>query len=459
MFSTEDILKATNAVLLQGSAHTSFRSVSTDSRAIKLGSLFIPLVGRKFDGHNFITNSLMRGAAGALTANNLNYIPKNKVLIKVTDTQKALHEIALCHRKKFKLPMIGITGSSGKTTTKDMLASILSQEGKTLKNEQNYNNEIGVPLTLLNLDRTHKAAVIEMAMQRKGEIDELARIVLPKIAVITNIGEAHVQYLKSRKNIAKVKAEILNYLKRGDITVLNAEDDYFKFLKRKAKKASVISYGLSRKAEVHASGIVRKNHGISFNLNFRNKKYGIELPLPGIHNVYNALAASAAALSLGIKLISIQKGLSKFKPSSKRMEIITKRGIRIINDSYNANPSSMKAALSVLSEQGPVVGATLPRRIAVLGDMLELGHLSKKAHVDIGKCAARKHTDILVTKGFLSKDIALGAKKTGMKKVYSAKSNEQAYKILKKLVRPNDVILIKGSRGMKMEEIAGRLTK
>ena len=421
--------------------------------------MFIPIVGKRFDGHEFVTEALKGGAAGALVSKRSTGLPAGKVVIKVADTLKALQDIARYHRQKFKIPFIGITGSSGKTTTKDMLASILSVEGKTLKSEENYNNEIGVPLTLLKLDKTHKFAVIEIAMQAKGEIDELARIVLPKVAVITNVGEAHIQYLKSKKNIARVKAEVLKYLKGGGFAILNFDDDHFQFLKTKTKGAKIISYGLNKKALVHASDISKKDHRASFMLNYKDISIKIDLPLPGTHNIYNALAAAAAALGLGIRPTSIQKGLAKFKLSSKRMDIRTYQGIRVINDSYNANPSSMKAALSVLSEQGPVVGAKPPRRIAVLGDMLELGHISKKAHLDIGKFAAGKHIDILVTKGYLSKDIASGAREAGLKKVYSSRSNEQACRILKKIVRPNDVLLIKGSRGMKMEEIADRLTK
>ena len=460
MFTAEEILKAANGELEQGSKSTRFRSLSTNSRTVRRGDLFIPLIGKKYDGHGFILKALKKGAAGALTSKNIKPVPGDRVIIKVKDTERALQDIARFHRQRFKVPIIGVTGSSGKTTTKDMIASILSQNWKTLKNEENLNNEIGVPLTLLKLDKTHKAAVIEMAMQGAGEIEELAQIVLPKIAVITNIGEAHLQHLGSKKNVAKVKAEILKYLNSGEhIAVLNADDEYFSFLRKAAKRAKVSSFGINGEAMVRASNIKRGDRGSTFDLICRSGKIGVYVPLPGAHNIYNALAAAAAALGLGANINLIARGLKNFKPSSKRMAIRTANGIRIINDSYNANPSSMKAAISVLSEQGSVVGAALPRRIAVLGDMLELGKTSKKAHKDIGAFVAKHGIDVLITKGYLSREIARGAKSSGMTKIYRSASNEEARKLLKKIIKPNDVILIKGSRGMKMEEIAENLLK
>lgn len=459
MFRTAEILKATNGNLLQGKKNLFFSSVSTDTRKIKRGELFIPIVGKKFDGHGFVAEALKKGAAGTLVSKSVEGLPKNKVVIEVRDTQRALQDIARSHRLKFRIPFIGVTGSSGKTTTKDMIASILSQEKKTLKNEGNINNEIGVPLTLLNLNKTHGAAVIEMAMQRKGEIDELASIVLPNVALITNIGEAHMEFFRSKKKIAEVKAEMLNYLKNKDTAVLNADDDHFAFLKKRARGARVISFGIDRGANVSAENISKKNKGISFTLKYGSKKISIDLPLPGRHNIYNALSSAAACLSIGIRPNSIRQGLKKFKPSSKRMNIIEKDGVRVIDDSYNANPSSMKAALSVLSEEGPVIGKNHLRRIAVLGDMLELGRISKRSHVEIGKYAAKRGVDILITKGHLSRDTARGAMSSGLKSVYATRSNEEASKILRKIVKQNDVILIKGSRGMKMEEIAENILK
>jgi len=381
--------------------------ISTDSRSIKPGELFIPLKGKNFNGRRFIK--------------------KVPLALKVKDGLNALQKLAAYHRGKFKLPIIGVTGSVGKTTTKDMLASILSQEMSILKNEENLNNEIGVPLTLLRLNKKHKAAVIEMAMRRLGEIEELARIVRPHVAIITNIGEAHLKFLKSKRNVAKAKAEIFTYLKKGDFAIINQDDEFFEHLRRqgKGKGIRVITFGILEKADVTPKDLA-----------------GIKLPVPGEHMISNALAAIAAAKALRIRRSSIKAGLEKFKPSSKRMEVIIRPdGTKILNDTYNANPQSMAAALKVL--------AHLPgRKIAVLGDMLELGSISKAAHHRIVKLSHDLKIDKLFTLGRLWPKS-------------SAPENDQKTlkKKLKKFIRPRDIILVKGSRGLKMENLVAGIER
>jgi len=385
-------------------------AVSIDSRTVKPGELFIPIKGPNFDGRNFIEDARKKGA----------------LVLDVKDGNKALQKLAKEHRAKFKIPVIGVTGSVGKTTTKDMLASILSQEKPTLKNEENYNNEIGVPLTLLKLNKTHKYAVIEMAMQGLGEIELLADMVRPNIAIITNIGEAHLEFLNTKKNVAKAKSEIFKYQAKKDFAVINADDEYFENQKSKIKNQNVVTFGIIEKADVTTRDL--KN---------------ITLPLPGQHNIYNALAAIAAAKILGIKKKSIKKGLESFKASSKRLDIFDHpSGIRIINDTYNANPQSMEAALKVLSIHQA-------RKVAVLGDMFELGKKAVPAHKRIGKLARKLGVDEFVTVGRLSKN--MGAN-------HHFKNNQAAVIGLKKLIHKGDAILIKGSRGMKMEEIVAGLT-
>ena len=375
------------------------RGVSIDSRTVKKGELFIPIKGKNFDGRDFIPQARKKGALILETRNGL----------------KSLQQIAAAHRAKFDIPVIGITGSSGKTTTKDMLASILAQEMKVLKTEENLNNEIGVPLTLLKLKKSHQAAVIEMAMQGKGEIALLADLARPRIAIITNIGEAHLEHLKSERNIALAKAEILKYCR---CAILPEDDKYFKLLKKKAPKGcKIIPFGITK------IGV--------------NEKFIKALPLPGRHNVYNALAAIKAAKLLHIRPASIIKGLKHFKPSSQRMEFIERKdGVRIINDSYNANPSSMRAALMVLATQ------LADRRIAVLGDMLELGRKSKFYHKQTLDFAKKLGIDLILTKG---KEFA----KVDRSSVLSSR-------FLRSL-KSGDVVLVKGSRGMKMEEIVDSL--
>lgn len=395
------------------------KNISIDTRTIQPGDLFIPIQGPKYDGRDFIPEARRKGAT----------------VLDVKEGLKTLQDLAAQHRSKFKIPVIGVTGSCGKTTTKDMIASILSQEFPTLKNEENFNNEIGVPLTLLKLTKRHKAAVIEIAMQRLGEIEELAKIVRPTVAVVTNIGEAHLEFLKTKKNVARAKAEIFRFLRKEDYAVINQDDEYFEHLKSRVAghRSRVITFGILEKADVTPKDLD-----------------GIRLPIPGEHNIYNALAAIAVAKILKIKRSSIKKGLEKFRPSSRRMEIINRSdGVKIINDTYNANPQSMKAALKVLSHLSPVVSrpsSFIPRRIAVLGDMLELGRRAKSAHQRILRFARDSKIDKVFTYGNL-----------WPKSAAAWKNKKSLIKNLKKIIRPRDIILVKGSRGMKMEEVVDAL--
>jgi UDP-N-acetylmuramoyl-tripeptide--D-alanyl-D-alanine ligase len=443
MFTLNEILKITGGTLKKA-GNRAFSGVSTDSRNAKKGDLFIPIKGGKFDGHRFILQALKSGASGTLTSKKTPF-PKGKTVIYVKNTLKAFHQIAQAYKERFDIPLIGITGSSGKTTTKDMLASILSRAGRTLKTEENYNNEIGVPKTLLSLSKSHKFAVIEMAMQGPGEIEELARMTRPDIAVITNIGSAHIGLLRSGKNVAKAKGEILGFQSKKDITVLPADDKFFNFLKKKAR-GKIVSFGISNPSDISAINIKYKGDQTLFSIKTKHFLLPVKLPLPGKHNIYDALAAAAAACALGIRQEHIKKGLENFKLSSKRLNIIRLNNIRIIDDTYNANPDSMSASLAALKNYPP-------RRIAVLGDMLELGRSSRRSHEDIGKLAAELKIEKLISVGKLAKDISKGAKLSGLKNVHAARSNAEAVKILKRSIRPNDTILIKGSRGMKMESI------
>ncbi|GAI79160.1 unnamed protein product, partial [marine sediment metagenome] len=277
------------------------RSISIDSRIVQLGDLFIPIKGPNYDGHDFMDEARKKGAD----------------VLDVEDGLKALQELAAKHRSRFKIPIIGVTGSVGKTTTKDMVTSILSQEMPTLKNEENLNNEIGVPLTLLKLTEKHKAAVIEMAMQRLGEIAQLAKIVRPTISVVTNVGEAHLEFLKTKENVAKAKAEIFKYQRKADYAVINADDESYENLRSKIKnkKSKIMTFGIIEKADVGPKDLE-----------------AIKLPVPGQHNIYNALAAVAVAKILKVKPTSIKKGLEAFRPSSRRMEVIIRKdGVKIIN--------------------------------------------------------------------------------------------------------------------------------
>jgi UDP-N-acetylmuramoyl-tripeptide--D-alanyl-D-alanine ligase len=389
------------------------KGISTDSRSIQPGELFIPLSGKKYNGKKFISDVLKKGAAVLVVKNGL----------------KALQTLAAYHRSKFNIPVIGVTGSAGKTTTKDMIAAILDQEMKTLKNEENLNNEIGVPLTLLQLTKRHEVAVIEMAMQKLGEIELLADLARPTISVVTNIGEAHLEFLKNKKNVAKAKSEIFKYQAKNDFAVINADDEFFENLisNIKCRMSNVVTFGILEKAEVTPKDLK-----------------GIKLPIAGEHNIYNAMAAIAVAKTLKIKNGSIKKGLQSFRPSSKRMDVINlKAGTKIINDTYNANPQSMAAALKVLA-------CLEGRKIAVLGDMFELGRSARRAHERIGKLSKKLGIDILISIGDLSRN---------MRSNHHFPDKPAAIKMIKKLMRPGDKILVKASRGMRLEEVVEAIRK
>ncbi|MBN2057361.1 MAG: UDP-N-acetylmuramoyl-tripeptide--D-alanyl-D-alanine ligase [Candidatus Saganbacteria bacterium] len=412
MFKREEIMGIVKGARVRGPG-SSFRNICTDTRRIKRGDLFIPLKGKKFDGNKFRQAALKKGAA----------------VLEVRDGLKALQDLAAYHRLKFNIPIIGVTGSSGKTTTKDMIAAVLSQQMSTLKNEENFNNEIGVPLTLLRLRPQHKAAVIEMAMQGLGEIELLARIARPTISVVTNIGEAHLEFLKTKRNVARAKAEIFKYLGPKDHAVINADDEYYERLTSRLKLpiSSVVTFGIIEKADITPKMLK-----------------GIKLPLPGEHMIYNALAVIAVARILGLKKKRIKRGLEVFRPSSNRWDVINRRdGVKIINDTYNANPQSMTAALKVLAWlQG--------RKIAVLGDMFELGRRSRAAHGRIGRLCRSLGIDRL---------ISIGKAARAMRADHHFATKAPAIRKLKSLIRPGDRILVKASRGMHLEEVVEAIRK
>lgn len=409
MFTPDEVEKIVKGSRVIGRGSI-IKGVSTDSRTVQRGELFIPLVGRKFDGRKFIPAVLKKGALALKTVNGL----------------AALQTLAAYHRNKFNIPVIGVTGSVGKTTTREMIASVLAQKYPVLQNEANYNNEIGVPLTLLRLTKKHRAAVIEMGMQGLGEIKLLAGIARPTVAVVTNIGESHLGRLGSRRNIAKAKAEIFSFLKKGHYAVINQDDEFAEHLKSKvkSKKSKVLAFGILEKADVTPSALA-----------------GTKLALPGEHNIYNALAAIAVAKLLRVNGRAIRRGLERVRPAAHRMAVINLPDrTKIIDDTYNASPRSMTAALRVLA-------ALSGRKIAVLGDMLELGRQSRPAHRRIIALARRLKVDKIFTFGRLW-PAATGPEKT----------HRPLIRKLRKFIRPRDIILVKGSRGTRLETVVAALS-
>jgi UDP-N-acetylmuramoyl-tripeptide--D-alanyl-D-alanine ligase len=440
--------------LLRMLAQMDIKGVSIDSRNIKEGELFIALKGKRLDGHDFVPDAIKNGAWGALVdRSSLESRPSLrdglKNILPVEDTLDALQKMAHMHRENFSIPLVGVTGSNGKTTTKEMLASILKEKGLVLKNEGNLNNHIGVPLTLMKLNEHHRAAVVEMGMSAAGEIDLLAKLVNPTVGVITNIGPAHLEFFGSTDKIAEAKGELLDNLKADAVAVLNADDPYFEILKNKFS-GRIISFAIRNPADVLAVGILQDVHHTDFSLTNNGAMVKVRLQTVGMHNIYNSLAAAAAAIAAGVTLDVVKQGLMAFVPVAMRSEVKEFEGRTVLFDCYNANPSSMDAAIRTL-----VTLAMGRRSIALLGDMLELGPSSPEAHREIGLTAARSGVDILITYGSLAKDIGEGAHKAGMPKerIFNAETHIGAAQLIKRLSRPGDVVLIKGSRGMKMEKI------
>lgn len=446
ILSLKEIIDATGGKLLSGDINSTISGVSTDSRTINEGELFIPLKGENFDGEMFIEDALKIGSA-SLTES-INYVSNNnKPIIFVDNTKDALHKIAKYYREKFQIPFVAVTGSSGKTTTKDMIYDVLSMKYNVLKTQGNFNNEIGLPLTIFRLNKDHDMAVVEMGMSGFGEIRRLKNIAGPNIAVYTNIGVAHIEKLGSRENILKAKSELVEDFKEGYTVILNADDDMLVKLTDK-KGPQYITYGIDN-GDVKAFDIVLKEESIKYKVIIDGYTMDVELNVPGKHNVYNSLAAICIGIKFGVNKEDMRKALANFQPSAMRLNIIDVSGLKIINDAYNANPASMKAALSVLKEYKD------RRKIAVLGNMLELGDYSDLAHEEVGKYVKDENIDVLITVGDFASKIAEGAIKNGMdaKNVMICKNNVEAIELIKEIRNDNDVFLIKGSRGMKMEEI------
>jgi len=449
----EEILKVTGGKPAGDGKCNEITGISTDSRTIEKGSLFIPLKGENFDGHDFIGSAFEKGAVLALTEKREVDFP-GKPLIIVENTLKALQDLAAYYRDKFPIPFVGVTGSVGKTSTKEMVAKVLGRKFNVLKNEGNLNNEIGVPLTVFRLDKVHEAAVVEMGMSGFGEISTLSHIVKPKVGIITNIGISHIEKLGSRQNILKAKLEILDGMPPDGLLILNGDDVMLSGAKGLLTHRTV-SYGLEEGADYMAYNINSfGEEGISFDVTVDGRDYTVHIPTPGVHNVYNALAAVAAGHELGVPMEDIIEGIAIFSPEKMRLNIINANGIKVLNDAYNASPQSVKAALSVLEE---IEGS---RKIAVLGDMLELGEWSQSSHTEIGRFAADLHLDYIVTVGPEAVNIVKGATESGFssERAVSFENNADALNYLLGILQKGDVVLVKGSRGMKMEEIVNSLT-
>jgi UDP-N-acetylmuramoyl-tripeptide--D-alanyl-D-alanine ligase len=371
-------------------------------------------------------------------------------VVRVNDTLEALGDLAAAHRRQFAGPLVAVTGSSGKTTTKEMLTNILAQTAPGLKTEGNFNNLVGLPLTLLRLEAHHQWAVLEMGMSNRGEIARMAAIACPMVGIITNVGPAHLETLHGLDGVARAKGELFAALPAGGTAVINADDDRVAGIPV-ANGARRLYYGLTETAEVRGEMIEVRGSEVHFRLLLPNGSWPVTITVPGRHNVHNALAAAAAAHALGVAGEVIARGLGEFRTSRGRMEIVPLAdGMLLLEDSYNANPLSVKSALLTLDEL-----AEGQRRIAVLGDMLELGETAADWHRQTGGVAATR-VDHLLLLGARAADLAAGARSGGLpeERIRICQSHEEAIGILQTLLLPGDRVLIKGSRGMRMDRIA-----
>ncbi len=449
-----EIIEICGGTLLQGNPEQQVSGFAIDSRLIKAGDLFIPFRGEHTDGHLYIAGSAESGAAGAFHDNSVKpaeSIPADFLLIGVDDPLQALQKIAAVYRRRFELPVVAITGSSGKTTTKDFTAGVLQAGFNILKTRGNLNNEIGLPLTILELEESHQVAVLEMGMSAPGEITTLCEIAAPTIGVITNIGEAHIELLGSIEAIAKAKGELLDYLGSGGVAVLNGDDPRLLNIGKRFP-GKVIYYGFNQ-GDIKGFSMSQRGENHFFRVRFPDKKEGLfEAPLPGRESVSNALAALTVGYILGLSLPQMQEGLQKSEATAGRLQVLfTPEGIGVINDTYNANPDSVRAALKVLSELGG------QSSVAVLGDMLELGFAAHEAHSSIGRFAADCSIKHLISVGELAAMAADEAEKAGVK-VFRCSNHDQALNYLCELNLNNKwYILVKGSRGMRMEKIVEKL--
>lgn len=451
----EQIVKAVNGELLLGNPKDEVTGVSADSRQVSENDIFFPLIGETHDAHDFIPQALERGCRTVVISRS----PDEKLLqspdlnlISVMDTTKALQDLAAYYLTLFSIKKVGVTGSTGKTSTKEMLYWVLSQKYKAARNMGNLNNHIGLPLTVLSLPEDTEVGIFEMGMSEFGEIDLLANLVRPDIGVITNIGISHIENLGSRENILKAKLEITNYFTEDSILIVNEDNDFL------SKENVMGNYRVVTTGETGRSSFIISNivdygeNGIEFTLEYKEELQTFRLNVPGRHNAYNGALAVAAGVCLGVSMKEAAKGLLKLEITDKRLNIKGKNGMKIIDDTYNASPDSMKAAIDVLNATKGF------RKIAILADMFELGENSDAFHYEVGRYAAESSVDILIAVGTQAKHIAKGAGEIlGENKVHYYETKELLIKDIGSMISSGDVILLKGSRGMAMDQVVKKI--
>lgn len=457
----KDVEKYCNGKILIGNENEVLENFVVDTREINKGDIYVGRKGSKCDSNLLYEEAFDKGAKVCILQKqsvegqiNIEEIAKKypgRAIVLIEDSTKTLQEIAEYKRSLYNIPVVGITGSVGKTSTKDIIASVVAQKYHTLKTIGNFNSQVGLPLTVLRL-QNHNAMVVEMGMSQKGEISNLTKIAKPSIAVITNVGTAHIGILGSRENILNAKLEIVEGLQDGGTLVINNDNDMLHkwHEENRSDKYNVVTFGIENESDIMAEDVVMTENGSTYKVRVNGKEYNVNIAVGGMHFVLNSLCAIAVGNLLDIEMEDILKGIANFELTKRRMQVEKNNiEVTIINDCYNANYDSVKAALEYL---GKIDGS---RKIAVLGDMLELGEYSKKLHEDVGKEVYKNKIDILLTVGELSKDIAKKAIDLGMKAedVHTFENNVEAIDFLNETMKKGDIVLLKASNGMNFQEI------
>jgi UDP-N-acetylmuramoyl-tripeptide--D-alanyl-D-alanine ligase len=450
-----DIVRATGGRLLQGNPETPFAGLSTDTRTIRRGEAFLALRGERFDGHTFVPEAARKGAAGTIVQNgdlataimdSIASIP----IIAVPETLRALGDTARYWRDRFSIPVIGITGSNGKTTAKEMIAFLLEERFRVLRSPGNFNNLVGLPLTLLGLEPTHEVAVVEMGTNRPGEIRRLTEIARPTVGIITNIGQAHLEGMGSMETLVEEKGALFRAVAPDGTLVVNTSDPHVASLAG-ASAAKTISYGVNTKADVMIDRVeCRGSRGITCRIVIGEEESTMSLPVVGLQFASTVAAAAAVARLFEMDVKAIKERLVAFPPLPMRMEVVSVEGVTFINDAYNANPSSVQIALETLAQIEPK-----GRTFVVLGDMLELGDISQAAHKRVGQLLGTLDVAGVFLLGAHATDVVEGAVEKGMirDRIWIARTHRDIVNLLKAHISPGDWVLVKGSRGMRMEAV------
>ncbi len=449
--TVKEMLEATGGTLLCGSQDTPLRCISLDSRNMKGGDLFVPLLGEKVDSHRFIGQAFENGAAASLTSEEISGSFEGKALIRVADTKKALQDIGRYMRNRLSLPLVGVTGSVGKTTTREMIAAALSAGFQVFKTRANQNSQVGVPITISEISKDDQVGVIELGMSEPGELTVIAKIARIDMAVITNIGIAHIEQLGSRENIRREKLTIQDGLKDGGVLILNGDDDMLKDIKGR-DGIRTVTYGMGETCDFKAEDIRLLDGRTEFTAVYGESRCPVKLRVMGLHNVSNAMAAMAVCVLMGMSMEQAAAGLSTFTGFAHRQQVYAGARMTILDDSYNASPASMEAAIDVFLtlKKGS-------RHVAVLADMKELGEKTEEAHREVGEYAGRAGLDLIVTLGPSCHILADSVRAVSDTEIVEFEDKEELKRFLENELSEGDCVLIKGSNSMGLFELADRL--